>query len=283
MKKLLIMLTIVVAFGLMAGSASAQVARWDFEEGSGPTASDSVNNNTGTLAGTALPTWVTTGGEPSGNAMQFHGFYDETDPENKFEITSYVDVATDTSITPNLDDLGSMTVALWIKDNQNYFDSTFFPTFVADGNYSAEGSWMLATDTSGWAPVGYGAVAFKTYHGGSMKTLRPTLTFPDDGQWHHIAATWDSATETKAVYIDGVFAGSVVQAGALVTNEVNVTIGASRDSAGVVDRNWNGQLDEVLIYDYALDAAEIAAIVPEPMTMTLLGIGSLVLLRRRRV
>jgi hypothetical protein len=45
---------------------------------------------------------------------------------------------------------------------------------------------------------------------------------------------------------------------------------------------WKGMLDEVRIYDTALSEAEIKAIMPEPATFTLLGLGGLFLVRRRK-
>ena len=54
------------------------------------------------------------------------------------------------------------------------------------------------------------------------------------------------------------------------------------DNEGAAGENWRGMLDDIRIYDHALSATEVAALVPEPSSSVLLGIGLLPLLRRRR-
>jgi hypothetical protein len=82
-------------------------------------------------------------------------------------------------------------------------------------------------------------------------------------------------------YIDGVEVGRTM----------NDTIGSFETSPAFIGKemkdelNWrffNGAIDDLRIYDNALSAEEVAALVPEPTTIALLGIGGLGLLRRRR-
>ena len=279
MKKLLV-LTMVIALSLMVGSASAQMALWEFEEGIGTTAADSINNNDGTLGGAVLPTWVAAPGGKTGGAIQMNGW----DSVNQLEVDSIITVATDTSITPDLDDLNSaMTVACWVKDAGGIMN---YPALVADGpstyaQNNGDESWLFgAYPEAGW--IGYGQLYWQTWHGGVKRNLNSTAAIPSDGLWHHVAATYDGVT--KNIYIDGQLAGTGAAAfGAIQVNELPVTIGGCAMTGGGSQRNYNGQLDGVQIFGTALSAAEVDALVPEPMTMTLLGLGSLVLLRRKRV
>jgi len=64
------------------------------------------------------------------------------------------------------------------------------------------------------------------------------------------------------------------------TTSHKLTIGAFERS-GEVSKFYDGYIDEVRVYDEALDAAAIQALVPEPATIALLGLGGLLLRRRR--
>jgi subtilisin-like proprotein convertase family protein len=79
-----------------------------------------------------------------------------------------------------------------------------------------------------------------------------------DGQWHHLAATYDGAT--MAVYFDGQLAGSSSNNGAIPSSSVPLVLGAFLQSDGTYGFSLDGQLDEVEIFDRALSAQEIADI-----------------------
>ena len=100
-----------------------------------------------------------------------------------------------------------------------------------------------------------------------------------DGNWHHVAVTYDSATSTKRLYYNGV----QISSDFVVTNNMNVQgvnfrLGSNRNDS----EEFNGLLDDVRIYDNALSGSEVAALVPEPGSLALLGLGGLFVLQRRR-
>lgn len=79
--------------------------------------------------------------------------------------------------------------------------------------------------------------------------------------WHHVAGTWDGSSVIK-VYIDGVDVSNTQQtAGSLtsITSTNPVTIGLSEASAA-----FSGRIDDVRIYNTALDSTSIANIYAEP-------------------
>jgi CSLREA domain-containing protein len=80
----------------------------------------------------------------------------------------------------------------------------------------------------------------------------------DGGAWHHIAATFSDATDTKTLYVDGaVDAQDAATTGSISTNGQPVRIG---NNSEVTTRFWGGLIDEVTLYNRALSAAEIAAL-----------------------
>ena len=87
---------------------------------------------------------------------------------------------------------------------------------------------------------------------------RPTLADLNDGEIHHVAATYDALSGLKSIYIDGELIGQVdlpdnldiVSGGA-----ANAFIGSSNGSS----EPFAGTLDEFAIYGAALSADEVAA------------------------
>jgi hypothetical protein len=74
----------------------------------------------------------------------------------------------------------------------------------------------------------------------------------NDGQWHHVAGTYDGSV--ARLYVDGVDDGSVLTSGAIGKNVYGVYIGANAQRTG---REWNGLIDDVRIYSRALLEAEV--------------------------
>lgn len=88
---------------------------------------------------------------------------------------------------------------------------------------------------------------------------RPTPEDLADGETHHVAATYDSETGEKAIWIDGEKLWSVdLGAGSLITSggPAEATIGNVGPGAG---EPFSGILDEVAIWNRGLSADEIAS------------------------
>ena len=77
----------------------------------------------------------------------------------------------------------------------------------------------------------------------------------NDGQWHHIVGVYDGAK--LCLYVDGRLDNSVEVSKSIDTNDAPVCIGGHSEKG---ERCWNGLIDEVRIYDYALSQNEIAAL-----------------------
>jgi hypothetical protein len=107
------------------------------------------------------------------------------------------------------------------------------------------------------------------------------VPFPSAGEVHHYALVVDADAASSELYIDGVLRATrdiALPSPALGTN---TRLGAQFDSYGEF---FAGLIDDVRIYDRALQAAEVAALAPEPGTLALavLGAAGLVAIASRR-
>jgi len=83
-----------------------------------------------------------------------------------------------------------------------------------------------------------------------------------NGAWHHAAVTYDGATATWTLYLDGVAAGSATAAAGARPRFDSIQhfgIASAFNSTGVREGAFAGRIDEVRVWNYARSAAEIAA------------------------
>jgi hypothetical protein len=86
-----------------------------------------------------------------------------------------------------------------------------------------------------------------------------SLTHDLPGRWYHVAASWDG-TEL-AIYVDGVEENRLtVGSGVAYTSSDPLWIGNTTQTNSPQPRFWDGLIDEVKIFNRALDASEIQAI-----------------------
>ena len=123
--------------------------------------------------------WLTLGRIPS--YMVFNG------------TNSLVNCGSDASID-NLPSTTDFTLEAWIAPD-SAGEGTFGTTF-------RKGSWYVRmigpNDIQAWATF-------------DVTSANSRVAFPYDGGWHHIAAVWDSGTNTFSFYIDGIEPAYVTQ------------------------------------------------------------------------
>jgi hypothetical protein len=155
------------------------------------------------------------------------------------------------------------TIALWFKTSGDF-----------SGNYGHQG-YLISGSAAFWS--------YLTLEGGGNHPYRISgeTDTQDDyfvataanfaGQWNHVAVSFHD--KTAKTYLNG---------GLIDTRSVTDSFLTLDRIGGLSSEFYNGKIDDVRIYDNALSQSEIRALLPEPVTLFLLGLGSLALLRKRR-
>jgi hypothetical protein len=203
------------------GTLPAGIVSWYKAEGN---ANDSIGNNNG------VATNVTYGAGEVGQAFEFHN--------------GYVRVPD----APSLDS-PMLTVEAWVKA-------------TAPGPYA----YIVDKGINGTVAASYGlytgftgGLFFYVYNGESAAVSPDAGARIWDGQWHHVAGTYDG--NTVRLYVDGKQAGN----GTPATGPIDYNLPGGNDVAigsylGPGVWNFNGPIDELSIYNRALSASEIQAI-----------------------
>ncbi len=235
-RKMICFIFFVLVLGLATTSAGQDiaeglVAHWLLNEGSGTTTADaSGNGNDGTLN---APTWDA---GKFGGALNFDGVDDFVDCGNP-SILNF--------------GMGSWTVSAWVNAPSS---TNQMNVFSNGGDYSGGIRYMLGVSETD------ARKACLTLDNNVKKVQSTGSITVNDGQWHHIVGIRDGSS--LRIYVDGFQDGDDV---ALPngydlsgTSQANAYIGAGwnyRDS--VVQRFFNGVIDDVRIYNYALSSAEV--------------------------
>ena len=114
--------------------------------------------------------------------------------------------------------------------------------------------------------------------------------------WSHLAISYDAGTDTKSLWIDGnlSISDTVPQSGPTqyspngTVEMESLHIGSGQDDGA--NFFFSGNIDDVGIWDEALDQAAIqgimdngvASTIPEPSSLSLLALAGLALMRRSR-
>jgi hypothetical protein len=77
---------------------------------------------------------------------------------------------------------------------------------------------------------------------------------PQDGNWHHVVVVFDS-TNTANFYLDGLETDSLP--GPAPANSAALDLMIGRNPASAAEEFFNGNIDEVAIYNYELTDVQI--------------------------
>jgi hypothetical protein len=205
-------------------SSSGLVGHWKFDETEGNTTFDSsVNLNNGLLTNNPL--------RVEGmieNALEFNG-------------SNYVCVAQDSSL--NL--INALTVSAWVKPNSAMLNEGIVTRGITGGNTIAE-QFNLKFGTST-------TFRFQVSNGTNFLSTSGNLIL---NEWQHVVGTYNGAGNVS-LYVNGTFVASSFISNFGALNSLNPTCGLLLGAGRTTCCGLNGSLDEVRVYDRALNSEEI--------------------------
>jgi hypothetical protein len=243
---------IAAALAIVTSAEGALVAHFTLDEANGGTVESLVGDWTGTLAGgTMLPQWQWSDlpEVPSGtaSALFFDASMEGVDP---YVATDY----------PGIAGGAPRTISAWVKLEPE------LPNFAVIVGYglNATGNRFSFRINNSEANGTVGGLRLEVQ--GAFATATTDLR---DGLWHHVAVVHlaeGNGPHDALIYVDGqVEALSAQSAGNEVINtltDLPVYIGNSPHSLGAY--GFNGAIDDVRIYDEALDVTAIQGIAANP-------------------
>ena len=212
------------------------VSAYSFNEGSGTTATDlSGNGNNGAISNA---TW--TGSGKYGSALMFNG------------TTAQITINDSASLHLTT----GFTLEAWV--NPTAVSSAWRDViYKGDDNY-----YLEATTTAGGVP-GIGQTVGSSHAETFGLTTLPLNT------WTHLAATYDGAVQR--LYVNGTEVANRAQTGSIVTSLNPLQIGGD----SLYGQYFSGMIDEIRVYNVALNAAGIQADMATPLGSTTSPVVSL--------
>ena len=145
----------------------------------------------------------------------------------------------------------AITVSAWIKTS-----TTGIQTIVNEDQANSNRSWNLLLE-----PGNKIQVVIKNTDGTVNNKLRSTALEVQDGNWHNIIFTYDGTSNAAGLktYVDGgnLESFQLSSTGISNTNTLGLFIGSLQGNNGW---RFNGDIDEVAIWNRALDATDIQRI-----------------------
>ena len=248
----------VLVLGLASNVSAVLVAHYEFEGN----ANDSVGGYHGMLMGDAkYGTGPEYGGVSFGQAISLDGDWDYVLCGGTFA-----------SVTAS----ASKTIMAWVNSNTIDYSGSIdmngrIITLYRDDGYS--GFTILAVGN----PATWQSVYAKGVNDWEWLDSKVPVTADE---WTHIALVQNGADVN--IYINGILENSVSEAAVPpVYSPPNADIGAFDQGGNTMRNFFSGSIDDVRIYNHALTKDEIQAVIPEPATAFLLGIGALLFRKRR--
>ena len=216
--------------------SNSLAGHWKLDETEGTDAADSSGNgNTGTLNGTDFDESAATG--RSGGALTFDGTDDYIDFSEQFIRNEG-------------------TISHWVKADM--ISDTMIAYYEADGATSIYNGFGHPNDILEINTALSGDGSFKFYYQdgteASNKFEVSSTTILEQDIWYLVTVTWNKSDNAK-LYINGQLENSVNISGISFAN--NVASLAQIGKPGIDTRYWDGQIDDVRIYNRALSADEI--------------------------
>ncbi len=253
---------------VVTGTAAVPIAEWRMDETTWAGTSGEVIDEKGSFNADALNnaqvanTSPAKAGDPGTCGYGTFPFNTSVSPAD----------AVDTGLTINSDVGNKGTITLWYYSNANWNgggDRQLLDAGII-GGANGDIYFFLTLLNNGQLRYGYEDTVDSDYRINS-----PVQAFTA-GTWVHIAVTWDLPNDTQAIYINGTqvvsgsTAGDTNTIGALSTLYIGDNNGVYIVPGDTTANSANGGIDEVRVFDTALNSSGITTIMNEthPCTPT---------------
>jgi hypothetical protein len=149
-------------------------------------------------------------------------------------------------VTSELDFAGGFTVAVWVRPERTPTDFEV----IASRSFEpgTDSSFALALDSTL-------RLRYDSQGGSSLVGATPLAL----DQWAFVALTYDGTT--KRVFLDGVLDGSAPAAVPVTWDDRYVYLGAAEGSSAFMpEHHLQASLDDVMVFERALDESELVAL-----------------------
>lgn len=214
------------------------VSYWPLDETAGEIAED--------VAGDNDATWQNAGLNLAWETGRIGGAADLTDAggaaaNNFFQLN-----------IPELVGAESITISLWIN-NRNQASSGYNGIFMTrDFNGATNNSWGLAIENNGDERLD------SRVNGPGIESADGLLA--DDHKWKHLVLVWDGVNSTHTQYVNGVETATGASIAGPIIGPDSGPWYIGYDSCCGGNRDFDGLIDDVAVWDQALTPAEIKAL-----------------------
>lgn len=219
------------------------VAWYKFDDGNDINVADSANSYTGTRS--TDTGWEDSGGYDGGGYVYLDGI------GTRVQIPPAV-------FSENITD--AVTISVWINIDRGNFPQT--QSWAPFMNALGGTPFVIYLPTPSVPTFEAGtAVHWRWASGGTYDDLAECYNVTENdftGRWHHYAFVKNGAADTIAIYHDGTELCS--QSDPNQTTNIDTIDVQQLNLAYITYATWPGAVDDFRIYDYALNAAEIAYI-----------------------
>jgi len=272
-KAVIVLLLFVLAFSAQVSQAAyvdvvdglSPLGYWRLGESSGTTVIDYSNGYNGTYSG----------GVTLGATGNLAGDSDTAADFDGSDGTVTIGPSADLLLT------GDLSVSFWFNADSFPIGNTPEPLFTLTADAASSGTAKLAELA---VDKNNDIVYTHEYgtNGGSEQTYIFSTANLSPDTWYNIALIRDSSAKDVYLYIND----TLLDTYSYTTQPEGYTEG-TLNIGGYTSTNFDGTIDEFAIFGSTLTSQNVsdiydAALVPEPATVCFLGLGALVLCRRRR-
>ena len=183
--------------------------------------------------------------------------------------------------TPTIAANAGITIALWVNPETDHVTQRAaganpdFAHLVVLGGYGNQPIASIELEANkhvhGWIEGDGADTQYEIIGTGSVAA----------DTWTHIAITYDRVNDVATTYINGLVDSTKAIPG-VGDGELSLAEAVIGGGLGSHRETFLGMMDDIYVFDAALSQPEVMALVPEPATLVLLGLGSIVGILRKR-